>query len=177
MDTQNQLLMDYLDLYFEKHPKNFKILMDIVNQQSTVSLRVLDHFVTNYAPENNIVINDEFNVHKEYKLKLLSYKKIRFDPFCRKFKTLYVYDHFTKLNTPQDEETKKELFTSCGQLCFFKWCFENNIIKYVEKHLEKIEGDMKTKGSIPKNKRKKVSVAASRTMNKSSNIKHVITFH
>lgn len=167
MDTQNQLLMDYLDHYFQKHPTYFKTLVNIVNQQSKVSLRVLDHFVTNYAPENNIIIgeNDNFNVHKEYKLKLLSYKKIRFDPFCRKFKTLYVYDNLTD---------KNELYTSCGQLCFFKWCFENNIINYVEQHLETIEHDMKS--NIP-TKTPRITVASSRTMNKSSNIKHVITFH
>lgn len=163
VDVQNQLLMSYLDKYFQTHPKNFKILVDIVNQQSQVSLRALDHFVTNYAPENNIVLKQNFNVHQEYKLKLLSYKKIRFDPFCRKYKTLYIYN----------EQNPIKIFTSCGQLCFFKWCFENDIIKYVEKHINVIEKDMKIKC----NTRKKMSVAASKTMNKSSNIKHVITFH
>jgi hypothetical protein len=63
--------------------------------------------------------------------------------------------------------------TSCGQLLFFKWCFQNNIIMYVEKHLETIEIDMKD--NTPK-KRTNKTIVSYKTIKKSSNIKHIITF-
>ncbi len=62
---------------------------------------------------------------------LKSFSKKAFDPFCRKNKIILYYN---------DTEF---IETSCGQLCFFKWCFQYNILDYVEKHFKEIEYDMK----------------------------------
>ena len=161
MKSQNELLMESLEEYYQKYPKNLDYLINVVQENGKVSLRVLDWFVTNYSQNNGIVLDDKFDVYENYKIKLASYRKRRFDPFCRKFKINY---HIENDNTIE---------TTPGQLLFFKWCFQNNIIKYVEDHLQTIENDMKA--NTPK-KRTKKNIVSYKTIKKSSNIKHTITF-
>ena len=172
MNSSNILLLNYLNKWYDENPKNLDILVDIVSQNNKVSLRILDWFVTNYSKDYNITLDDGGGgVYEDYKLMLWSYKKKRFDPFCRDFKTKYHYTD-TKGNV-------QIIDTSCGQLCFFKWCFEKNIIKYVKKHYDNIETDMKSKSSKSKSKGEKqqtVSVTSSKSIKKSSNTKHIITF-
>ena len=110
---------------------------EIVTQRSDISLRVLDWFITNYSKKYRIVIekkNGELvDVYIRYKLMLKSFSKSTFDPFCRKNKILFYYNETDCIET------------SCGQLCFFKWCFENDILDYVRANLEEIEKNMKGK--------------------------------
>lgn len=160
MKSQNQVLLESLEEYYKEYPKNLEYLIKVVQEKGKVSLRVLDWFVTNYSQNNGIVIDESFDVYENYKVKLASYRKRRFDPFCRKFKiNYYINDH--------------KIETSCGQLLFFKWCFQNNIIKYVEDHIQTIENDMKD--NTPK-KRTNKTIVSYKTIKKSSNIKHTITF-
>ena len=44
--------------------------------------------------------------------------------------------------------------TTIGQLNFFKWAIENNIIDYIHDHYEEIEQDMNNRNSISKRKKK-----------------------
>jgi hypothetical protein len=53
-----------------------------------------------------------------------------------------------------DKGDKDYVDTSCGQLCFFKWCFENNIIDYVLKYYDEINIDMNNNYKSPKKKSK-----------------------
>ena len=81
--TQNDLILKRLSNFYEKDNfKNLKHILPIINGESLISLRIIDWFVTNYSKKNftqyNIIKNGElyrFKVHKEYKLKLRSYKK------------------------------------------------------------------------------------------------------
>ena len=41
------------------------------------------------------------------------------------------------------EDTSKPLSTTVGQLNFFKWAIENNIIDYVKKSFNDIKTDLK----------------------------------
>ena len=43
--------------------------------------------------------------------------------------------------------------TTIGQLNFFKWAIENNIIDYIKKNYEDIERDMNDRNSISKKKK------------------------
>jgi len=79
-----------------------------------------------------------FKVYNEYKLKLKAYSKKRFDPFCR----------WERISIPYDEE--KFMETTIGQLNFFKWAIENNIIAYIENNYETIENDMNHRNSTSK---------------------------
>ena len=79
-----------------------------------------------------------FKVYNEYKLKLDSYGKNRFDPFCR----------WDRINIPYTNG--KFIETTIGQLNFFKWAIENNIIDFIKANYSDIEGDMNNRNSTAK---------------------------
>ncbi|AYV78887.1 MAG: hypothetical protein Edafosvirus44_2 [Edafosvirus sp.] len=125
-----------IDKYFRQCPNNYVIkMLDIINGESEISLRILDWFVTRYACKRkidfNIIANNEevFDVHISYKAQLKAYKKRYFDPFRRRKKFIYYYDRTDK---------EKTLYTTIGQLNFFRWALSNNIIDYVEKNYQNI---------------------------------------
>jgi hypothetical protein len=161
---------------FYRDPKNINTLIDIIESKSELSRRVLDWFVTNYSKKFIIILNQTggggFNVYQNYKLQLKSYSKCNFDPFCRKDKILFYYTD------------DKFIQTSCGQLCFFRWCIQNNILDYVVKNLDTIEKDMKSSKSNTKSaksdddilhKRKSLNASASRGISKYK-IRYEVTF-
>jgi len=107
-------------------------MIDIINGNSEISLRVLDWVVTRYAKKKigfNNGTDDFFDMHISYKAQLRSYKKIYFDPFRRRNKFNYHYD-------PKNKQNK--ILTTLGQLNFFKWATLNNIILFVENNLQAI---------------------------------------
>jgi hypothetical protein len=127
---------------------NLDKMMKIINGESKISLRIVDWFVTNFAKKyytvyelqsNNVDIT-RFKVYNDYKLKLKAYSKRRFDPFCR----------WERITIPYDNE--KYMETTIGQLNFFKWAIENNIIHYIETNYQDIENDMNQRNSTSKRK-------------------------
>jgi len=150
LNTQHDLLLDSLkDFYTNKG--NLKQIIDIVNGESKISLRIVDWFVTNYAKKYFTVYeipmllgtreeNVRFKVYNEYKLKLKAYSKKRFDPFCR----------WERISIPYDENMHME--TTIGQLNFFKWALQHKVIDYIEQHYQHIEQDMNSRNSTSKRK-------------------------
>jgi len=129
--------------FFSTDRKYIDALLEIINGESNISIRVLDWFVSNYSKKKNTVykirINgkeDYFYVNNEYKNQLNSYSKWYFDPFCRKQKLIYSY---------KDKNNKNNIsfYSSIGQLNFFQWAIRNKVIKYVQSHIKEIETDMK----------------------------------
>ena len=142
---QNDLLLNKLKIYYETNQyKQLDKILKILNGESRISLRILDWFVTNYAKKNYIVYSlqdgTRFKVYNDYKLKLKAYSKKRFDPFCR----------WEKINIPYKNNTLIQ--TTIGQLNFFKWVLENEIMEYIESEYEKIEQDMNIRNSSSKKK-------------------------
>ena len=152
LKTQNELLMNNLmDFYNTNDSKqkksNFVKMMNVVNGESKISLRIIDWFVTNYAKKNFIIYsishenssNDtsRFKVYNDYKLKLKAYSKKNFDPFCR----------WERVTIPYDD---KYIETTTGQLNFFKWAIENQIVEYIEDNYDAIENDMNLHNSTSK---------------------------
>ena len=143
--TQNDLLLTNL-MEFYKEKQHLSRMMKIINGESKISLRIVDWFVTNYSKKYYTVYElttaltgvERFKVYNDYKLKLKAYSKRRFDPFCR----------WERISIPYDEENFME--TTIGQLNFFKWAIENNIIDYIENHYQEIETDMNERNSISK---------------------------
>ena len=82
--------------------------------------------------------DDRFVVYLNYKLQLKAYSKKLFDPFCRRERIYFNYNN----DNENDNNEKKYLITTVGQLNFFKWMIENNIIDYIIKNYENIESDM-----------------------------------
>ena len=77
-------------------------------------------------------------VHNNYKGQLKAYSKKNFDPFCRRNRIRFYYDD------------NKYFITTVGQLNFFKWALENNIINYIQKHIKDVENDMNLRCEIIK---------------------------
>ena len=141
--TQNEIILSKLMIYYNKN-KNLNRMLNIINGESKISLRIIDWFATNYAKKNYIVYNiikenskeERFKVYDDYKLKLKAYSKRRFDPFCR----------WDRITIPYTNDTYIQ--TTLGQLNFFKWALENKIIEYIEDNYATIEEDMNARNNI-----------------------------
>jgi hypothetical protein len=155
--TQNSLLLNTLLKYYREH-HNLEHMLSIINGESKISLRIVDWFVTNYAKKYFTIYTlsnkKRFKVYVDYKLKLRAYTKKRFDPFCR----------WERVIIPYKENMSVQ--TTIGQLNFFKWAIENNVIDYIEKHYQEIETDMNTRNST--SKRKSLTSTASSTSSTTS---------
>ena len=167
--TQNSLLLKNL-LEFYNKDDNLHVMLSIINGESPISLRIVDWFVTNYAKQKFTVYelkngSGRFKVYNDYKLKLKAYSKKRFDPFCR----------WDRINIPYHDN--KLIQTTIGQLNFFKWAMENEIIEYINNNYNDIEKDMNNRNSTSKRrinmtnnnsktrkKREELSVSASKTI-------------
>ncbi len=102
---------------------------DIVTSSSRISLRLLDWLVTNYAKKHNIAYltkaGRDVNVYLRYKANLRAYSKKMFDPFCRWKKI-----QFMGMNT------------TVGQLNFFHWVLEDEVLDYLEANFDAVQADM-----------------------------------
>lgn len=148
LNTQNDLLLSSLMEFYRDH-ENLNKMIRIINGDSEISLRIVDWFVTNYAKKYYTVYEQtngsgdtltvtRFKVYNEYKLKLKAYSKRRFDPFCR----------WERVSIPYNKEQFME--TTIGQLNFFKWALENNIVDYIKSNYDAIENDMNKRNSTTK---------------------------
>ena len=169
LSIKQNLILEKLKLFYEDK-SNVKQLIDIINSTSKISLRIIDWFVTNYSKKNFVVIpvkkttyvmgeklvpktrkrttkttEVDVNVHLNYKAQLKSFSKKQFDPFCRRERISFKYN---------DTES---IVTTVGQLNFFKWAIENDILKYIGENLKDIEEDMNLNIKKPNGKKKKLS--------------------
>ena len=154
--TQNDLLLKNLMNFYKTHiddkfnpNNNLDKMLKIITGESKISLRIVDWFATNYAKkyytlytieQNTDNITRRFKVYDDYKLKLKAYSKKRFDPFCR----------WDRISIPYTNG--KFIETTIGQLNFFKWALENQVIKYIEDNYDTIEKDMNSRNSTSKRK-------------------------
>lgn len=141
--TQNSLLLNNL-LKFYHQNSYLDRMLSIINGDSKISLRIVDWFVTNYSKKNFTIYTlksgNRFKVYVDYKLKLRAYSKKRFDPFCRWDRIVIPY------------KNDQSIQTTIGQLNFFKWAIENEVIEYIEQNYQDIENDMNSRNSTSKNK-------------------------
>ena len=126
------ILFKSLHAYYDK--TNYSKLLNTLDRKNNeISLRLIDWFTTNYAKKNNTRVKNQsdksVNVYVEYKNQLKAFSKKQFDPFCRRERiTFNKYGQY--------------LETTLGQLNFFRWAIQNNIVDYVQLHNRKIENDM-----------------------------------
>lgn len=181
VSSKKDLLMHSLIIFF-KNSDNLNQVIPIITGKSDISLRILDWFVTNYSKKNNIhyQVNDingkikNFIVYLDYKAQLKAYSKKNFDPFCRRERISFI-DH-----------NNNDLITTIGQLNFFRWSIENNILNYIDENYDEIEKDMnnslrnlykKKEGddASVRRKRTELSICATKTVNK-HNVSIVVKF-
>lgn len=130
------LLMSSLSKFYNVKA-NISTIIPIIDGTSQVSLRLIDWFVTNYSKKYNIVITKEinknivhFNVYLSYRSQLKAYSKQLFDPFRRRDRITFQYD------------SNKSIETTIGQLNFFRWVIQNDILLYIYQNISHIEKDM-----------------------------------
>lgn len=164
IESKREVLLDSLRKFYD-NPQHLRVLTDVLRHhetqsQKTISLRILDWLVTNYAKKNNIVYvvkgleTKTFNMFLEYKSQLKAYSKRFFDPFCRRERLDFL------------DADGRTFETTVGQLNFFRWAVLNGVVEYGTRHSQVIEEDMfqsirhRKKGN--KTKRRELSKAAIR---------------
>lgn len=166
------LLMASLAKYFSIK-QNFNKIWPVIVGQSIFSLRLVDWFVTNYSKKYGVIITNQvannvvhFNVYLSYRSQLKAFSKQQFDPFRRRDRITFFY------------EKNKSIETTVGQLNFFRWVVDNNILEYINSNYDKIESDMiitqrennKKKQSTDVKKQRKTRSELSRSFAKNMNL-------
>jgi hypothetical protein len=138
-ETNNkELLLLSLSKFYSSNLDKLEEILPIICKSSKISLRLIDWFVTNYCKKYNIVFvrkknnntDEYFNVYSNYRSQLKAFKKIQFDPFRRRERIDFYY------------ASDKYIETTIGQLNFFRWFVENDLLEYVKDHNNAIEDDM-----------------------------------
>lgn len=139
MSQTDQLLMLSLTRFYHI-PANIDTVLPFMSNTSSISLRMIDWFVTNYSKKHNVVIestNDTdgsttfFDVYLNYRAQLKAYSKQQFDPFKRRDRIILQYD-----------EGRRQVQTTVGQLNFFRWLMLHGVLKHVTRNSSVIEADM-----------------------------------
>lgn len=133
--NKQQLLMISLTNFFKIEENMIKFLDILSNPR--ISLRVIDWSVTNFFKNKDIInkSNDSeriYFIHDSYKAQLKAYSKKQFDPFQRRTRINFHY------------APDKKMVTTVGQLNFFKWFIEGNVLDIISENLEQIETNMRT---------------------------------
>lgn len=164
--SKQALLIIPITKFFLNREKLHKLITILKGE--SISLRLIDWFVTNYCKKFNIMYNlndyrpntnnqteeqrksfDNFIIiHNNYKGQLKAYSKRNFDPFCRRNRIRFYY------------EENKYFITTVGQLNFFKWAIENYIINYIQDHIKVIDADMNLRCETVKKTGTKINPAA-----------------
>jgi hypothetical protein len=128
IECKPELVITSLQKFYSSHPEIKKVIT-YLNGDASLSLRIIDWFVTKYSRKNFVrypLNGQEFLVYLSYKGQLKAYSKQFFDPNCRRERIMFkITDH--------DSFT-----TTIGKLNFFRWALESNILHYIEEHEEEI---------------------------------------
>ena len=132
IECKQDLIIKRLQDFYSK-PGHIEILVPIIKGESEISLRLVDYFVTNYAKKNNTGYmhkDRQFLVYFHYKRELKANSKRLFDPFCRRERIMF------------QVRGLEPFITTVGQLNFFSWAIEKEIIAYISANRLTIENDM-----------------------------------
>jgi len=135
------LMMALVRFYKQNNNQNMYRIIPIIESNCAISLRLIDWFVTNYSKKYNTIIKKQknvdgmeyFNVYISYRQQLKAFSKQQFDPFRRRDRIRFVYD-----------KDNNWVETTIGQLNFFKWILQNNILDFIMENIDVIEADMMT---------------------------------
>jgi len=128
IECKPELVISSLQKFYSNHPEIDKVLQ-YLNGDAPLSLRIIDWFVTKYSRKNFIryMLNgQEFLVYLSYKGQLKAYSKQYFDPNCRRERIMFKIPNY------------EQFMTTIGKLNFFRWALESNILEYIEAHEEDI---------------------------------------
>lgn len=162
-----ELLLTSLTNYYNENQEYKKVLKCIIEGKHKLSLRLIDWLVTHYSKSHNVLfwvyknsnevydsypvhLSDSKNVRKvslylDYRSQLKSFAKINFDSFRRHNRITFFIDM----------EANDFIETTIGQLNFFRWAFNNNILEYAVRNYDKIYQHMVDNNSYNKPKKEK----------------------
>jgi hypothetical protein len=127
--SRDQWVLHRLETFYTQHPDALELLKDVLEGRSVISLRVLDWFITNYSKQHNTSYMTKDGrhiiVYLAYKSRLKAYSKTMFDPFCRWERIQF-----------------HGVSTTVGQLNCFAWAYEDEVVQYLQEHLEDVHADM-----------------------------------
>ena len=130
IQSQEQWVLYRLERFYSE--SRLKRIQDIIEGNSNLSLRLIDWFVTNYSKKYNVSYitneNKHVIVYLAYKSHLKAYSKKMFDPFCR-WKRIKFHG----------------METTVGQLNFFEWAINDEVLDYIEKYHDVIHKDMEVR--------------------------------
>jgi hypothetical protein len=157
IQSQEQWVLYRLEKFYSKQD-NLQTVGDILGGKSKASLRLIDWFVTNYSKKYNISYLTKQGKHVvvflSYKSHLKAYSKKMFDPFCRSKRVKF-----------------HDLDTTVGQLNFFEWAINDEVLDYILSHHDEIHRDMETrlhdaKNMVEPKKRHELSRSATNSVHK-----------
>lgn len=134
MYQNRDLLMTPLSKFFNNRERVERVLNILKGEN--LSLRLVDWFITNYARKHDVIITKSgsggplcINIHLSYRSQLKSYSKQQFDPFRRHERIEFKFEDIA-------------IETTVGQLNFFRWAIENDVLDYIERNKAALESAM-----------------------------------
>ena len=152
---QEVLYYNRVNAYFKMlEEKKFKHMVDILNGEADISLRLLEWFITKYCDKYKTTKcekenGESFVIFVGYKAALKSYRKRYFDPFKRNL--VERKQKFCYICNKNGNEYKVN--TTLGQLHFFRWLFENNILDHIIENLDTIKASMEHTNRLEKKRK------------------------
>ncbi len=154
--SKEDLVLQRLSVFYSDENVLSRV-RSIVTSNSNISLRLLDWLVTNYAKKHNISYftksGRDVNIYLRYKANLRAYSKRMFDPFCRWKKIKFM-----------------GMDTTVGQLNFFHWVLEDEVLEYLEANFDAVQADMDSCSTVVRpsengrRKRHELSRSATKTI-------------
>lgn len=150
LKNTNEIIYTYDDDKNVDNKYSLTIPFDDITKTDNIDNMIYNNLVNNlhnneYIYENEIDNTDpntkyvKFIVFNEYRGQLKAFTKKYFDSFCRGERMTYSYND----DIQNDKNNKKYKFeTTLGQLNFFRWAIENELLTYIENNFEKIQNDM-----------------------------------
>jgi hypothetical protein len=153
IECKPELVISSLQRFYSTCPEIEKVLT-YLNGEASLSLRIIDWFVTKYSRKHFIrypLNGQDFLVYLSYKGQLKAYSKQYFDPNCRRERIMF--------KIPGHEQ----FMTTIGKLNFFRWALESKILDYIEQNEDEIRNgyNIYLKETIQAQKRQKNETASS----------------
>ncbi len=167
IQSKEQWVLHRLEAFYA-NPTTFARVQSILKGESKLSLRLIDWFVTNYSKKQNVSFltkdNKHVIVYLVYKAHLKAYNKKMFDPFCRWKRIQF-----------------RGLDTTVGQLNFFEWAVQDEVLDYLTEHYDEIHADMEACSQVVVNteegrrKRHELSRSATKSVRR-HDVRVVVSF-
>ena len=141
ISSQESNIIKSFENFYQNNENTF-IFLDLISSKSSISIRLIDHFITKYSKTNKISyklnennIEQSFNVYSSYKQQLKTYQKKYFDPFSRGERIPFFINDTC-------------IITTISQLNFFKWFISKKIYDYILANQNSIDNDMNQKNRM-----------------------------